>query len=152
MQTIARGRAGERVRHGHLPRALPATPRSCPRPTASCVAGSPTSRTASVSGSSPSAFAAPVPALTGEAGAADRALRRAAELDAELAELQAALVADGLDRVAWGELQDLRWQVETFGFHLASLEVRQHSAVHRAALEALARGGDRRRAELRARA
>jgi phosphoenolpyruvate carboxylase len=35
---------------------------------------------------------------------------------------------------------DLRWQVATFGFHLAGLEVRQHAAVHRAALAALAAG------------
>ncbi len=34
-------------------------------------------------------------------------------------------------RVAWGELADLRWQLATFGFHLASLEVRQHAEVHR---------------------
>ena len=58
-------------------------------------------------------------------------------LVAELAELGEALAQDGLGRVAHGALQDLRWQVETFGFHLASLEVRQHSAVHRAALAAL---------------
>src|SRR5262249_39177492 len=64
----------------------------------------------------------------------------AAELDAELAELQEALAADGLARVAWGEVADLRWQLATFGFHLASLEVRQHSAVHRAAEAALADG------------
>ena len=63
----------------------------------------------------------------------------AADLDAELAELQAALVEDGLERVAWGEVAELRWQVATFGFHLASLEVRQHGAVHRAALEAARR-------------
>ena len=60
------------------------------------------------------------------------------DLLVELAELRDALVADGLSRIAYGGLQDLRWQVETFGFHLASLEVRQHSAVHRAALAALA--------------
>jgi phosphoenolpyruvate carboxylase len=60
----------------------------------------------------------------------------AALLD-ELAELRDALVAEGLGRVAHGSLQDFRWQVETFGFHLASLEVRQHSEVHRAALAAL---------------
>ena len=59
---------------------------------------------------------------------------------AELDELSAALVADGLPRVANGEIQDLRWQVETFGFHLADLEVRQHSAIQAAALKAL-RGG-----------
>jgi phosphoenolpyruvate carboxylase len=71
--------------------------------------------------------------LTGRYGAPD-------ELDAELAELQDALVADGLRRVAWGEVADFRWQLATFGFHLASLEIRQHSAVHRAAEAALADG------------
>ncbi len=60
------------------------------------------------------------------------------QLVAELDELAAALTADGLQRVAHGALQDLRWQVATFGFHLASLEVRQHSSVHRAAIEAAA--------------
>ena len=54
--------------------------------------------------------------------------------------MQDALVADRLERVAFGEVADLRWQLGTFGFHLASLEVRQHADVHRAALAAL-RGG-----------
>jgi phosphoenolpyruvate carboxylase len=80
-------------------------------------------------------------ALTGET--APRAGRYAgpAVLDAELAALQEALTADALGRVAWGEVADLRWQVATFGFHLASLEVRQHAGVHRAAIEALRAGG-----------
>lgn len=64
----------------------------------------------------------------------------AAELDEELVQIQAALVADGLIRVAYGEVQDLRWRLATFGFHLASLEVRQHAAVHRAALRAIRAG------------
>jgi phosphoenolpyruvate carboxylase len=66
------------------------------------------------------------------------------DLMAELDGLRDALVADGLGRVAFGELQDLRWQVETFGFHALSLEVRQHSSVHAAALAAMrrARRGD----------
>ncbi|HEV8488800.1 MAG TPA: phosphoenolpyruvate carboxylase [Candidatus Limnocylindrales bacterium] len=63
------------------------------------------------------------------------------EVIAEIDELQAALDADGLARVAWGEVQDFRWQVETFGFHLASLEIRQHAMVHRAAVAALRAGG-----------
>ena len=63
-----------------------------------------------------------------------------AALDGELVEIQAALVADGLVRVAYGEVQDLRWRLATFGFHLASLEVRQHAAVHHAALEAIRAG------------
>ena len=58
----------------------------------------------------------------------------------ELAELRDALVADGMERTAYGEIQGLSWQVETFGFHAFSLEVRQHSEVHRATLEAIRRG------------
>ncbi len=79
-------------------------------------------------------------ALTGETAPRTGGYSGPAALDAELAVLQGALVADGLARVAYGDLADLRWQVETFGFHLASLEVRQHAAVHRAALEALRTG------------
>jgi phosphoenolpyruvate carboxylase len=81
-------------------------------------------------------------ALTGETAPRSGGYRDAAVFDAELAMLQDALVADGLARVAYGELADLRWQVATFGFHLASLEVRQHAAVHRAALRVLREGGD----------
>jgi phosphoenolpyruvate carboxylase len=80
--------------------------------------------------------------LTGETAPRTGAYRSAAAFDADVAMLQDALVADGLSRVAWGELADLRWQVATFGFHLASLEVRQHSEVHRAALAALRSGAD----------
>jgi phosphoenolpyruvate carboxylase len=64
----------------------------------------------------------------------------AAELDAELAEVEDALVSDGLGRVAWGEVADLRWQLATFGFHLAAVEVRQHAGVHRAVETAVAEG------------
>jgi phosphoenolpyruvate carboxylase len=71
--------------------------------------------------------------LTGRYGGPD-------EFDAELAEVQDALVADGLARVAWGEVADLRAQLATFGFHLAALEVRQHSAAHRAAEAAIREG------------
>jgi phosphoenolpyruvate carboxylase len=76
-------------------------------------------------------------ALVGEPAALTGRYASADELDDELAEIQAALVADGLGRVAWGEVADLRWQVGTFGFHLASLEIRQHATVHAATLEAL---------------
>ncbi|MDQ1696838.1 MAG: phosphoenolpyruvate carboxylase [Frankiaceae bacterium] len=51
--------------------------------------------------------------------------------------VQQSLQSAGAPRAAWGELQHLVWQVETFGFHLAELEVRQHSGVHAAALAAL---------------
>src|SRR5699024_582841 len=60
------------------------------------------------------------------------------ELIADLKVVQDSLIAAGDERRAYGDLQDLIWQVETFGFHLAELEVRQHSAVHRRALEELA--------------
>ncbi len=48
--------------------------------------------------------------------------------------MQRSLEAAGATRVAFGDLQKLIWQVQTFGFHLAELEVRQHSQVHAAAL------------------
>ncbi len=78
--------------------------------------------------------------LTGQAAPLTGRYADPAELDRELEEIQEALVDDGLARVAWGEVGDLRWQLATFGFHLASLEVRQHSAAHRATAAALAAG------------
>ncbi|HEX7247499.1 MAG TPA: phosphoenolpyruvate carboxylase, partial [Actinomycetota bacterium] len=51
--------------------------------------------------------------------------------------LQRSLAQGGVPRLAYGELQHLRWQVEAFGFHLASMEVRQHSSVFAAALAEL---------------
>ena len=53
----------------------------------------------------------------------------------DLTLVQASLAEAGAPRLAYGELQHLAWQAETFGFHLASLEVRQHSAVHAALAE-----------------
>jgi phosphoenolpyruvate carboxylase len=78
--------------------------------------------------------------LTEEAGPVAGHYETAEQLVEELAELQTCLTQDGLPRVAYGEIQDLRWQVETFGFHLASLEIRQHSEVHSEALRALLHG------------
>jgi phosphoenolpyruvate carboxylase len=57
--------------------------------------------------------------------------------------VQESLAAAGAPRQAYGELQDLIWQVQTFGFHLAELEIRQHSDVHRSALAELTAGGAR---------
>jgi phosphoenolpyruvate carboxylase len=56
---------------------------------------------------------------------------------ADLSLVQDSLAAAGAPRAAYGELQHLIWQAETFGFHLAELEIRQHSAVHAAALRDL---------------
>ena len=90
-------------------------------------------------------------ALTDDAGPRSGHYDDPAELDRELVELQTALVDDGLPRLAWGEVAELRWQLATFGFHLASLEIRQHRDVHRAALEALRDGrGPRARGQRRA--
>ncbi|WP_129667971.1 phosphoenolpyruvate carboxylase [Phytoactinopolyspora endophytica] len=72
---------------------------------------------------------------------ADLAYENASELLDELRTIQASLVQAGAARQAYGDLQSLVWQVESFGFHLAELEVRQHSAVHKAALEEVKAGG-----------
>jgi len=65
---------------------------------------------------------------------ADLAYASAAALEADLRVVQDSLVEAGAPRAAYGRLQALLWQVQTFGFHIAELEVRQHSAVHAAAL------------------
>jgi phosphoenolpyruvate carboxylase len=75
--------------------------------------------------------------LTGQQAPLTGRYDSATEVDEELAEIQEALVANGLERSAWGEVQDFRWQLATFGFHLAALEIRQHSAADRATLDAL---------------
>jgi phosphoenolpyruvate carboxylase len=62
----------------------------------------------------------------------------AASFVGDLGVLQRSLAGGGAPRLAFGELQGLRWQAETFGFHLASVEVRQHAEVHRAVLAELA--------------
>ena len=65
---------------------------------------------------------------------------RAYRTDLEL--LQRTLEDAGLGRLARGRLEDARRRAEVFGFHLASLDVRQHSGVHeRAVAELLALGG-----------
>jgi phosphoenolpyruvate carboxylase len=68
---------------------------------------------------------------------ADLAYRGPAEFLADLRVVQESLAAAGAGRQAFGELQHLIWQAETFGFHLAGLEVRQHSQVHASALREL---------------
>jgi phosphoenolpyruvate carboxylase len=66
-----------------------------------------------------------------------------AEFIADLRLVQGALERAGASRQAFGELQHLIWQAETFGFHLAGLEIRQHSAVHARALQELRAGAAR---------
>ncbi|HEV3274177.1 MAG TPA: phosphoenolpyruvate carboxylase [Candidatus Dormibacteraeota bacterium] len=65
------------------------------------------------------------------------------ELVDDLLGVQDALATAGAPRQAYGELHELIWQAQTFGFHLADLEIRQHSSVHRNALAEIDAGGAR---------
>jgi len=64
------------------------------------------------------------------------------ELLADLRTVQSSLATAGAARHAFGSVQHLIWQVETYGFHLTELEVRQHSQVHAEALAELDAGGE----------
>jgi phosphoenolpyruvate carboxylase len=72
---------------------------------------------------------------------ADLAYAGPEALESDLLVVQRSLDAAGARRSAYGDLQRLLWQVSSFGFHLAELEVRQHSQVHEAALADLAKNG-----------
>ena len=52
----------------------------------------------------------------------------------DLRVVQDSLVAAGAVRTAYGPMQKLIWQAETFGFHMVEMEFRQHSVVHARAL------------------
>ena len=54
---------------------------------------------------------------------------------ADLQVVQRSLADAGDPRAAYGPLQDLIWQAQTFGFHMVEMEFRQHSVVHSRALE-----------------
>ena len=54
---------------------------------------------------------------------------------ADLKTVQRSLAEANAKRSAYGPLQDLIWQAETFGFHMVEMEFRQHSVVHSRALE-----------------
>jgi phosphoenolpyruvate carboxylase len=63
-----------------------------------------------------------------------RAYRRPAELQEDLAVLARALDGQGAQRLARGLLADTIRRAEVFGFHLARLDLRQHSRVNAQAL------------------
>jgi phosphoenolpyruvate carboxylase len=66
----------------------------------------------------------------------------AAAFVADLAVVQESLLAHRGERLARGRIQTLREQAELFGFHLATLDLRQHADVNRRALgELFARYG-----------
>ena len=53
----------------------------------------------------------------------------------DLRVVQRSLAACGAVRAAYGPVQTIIWQVESFGFHMVEMEFRQHSVVHSRALE-----------------
>lgn len=75
-------------------------------------------------------------------GRGDDAYGSVAELLDDLRVVRDSLAAAGAHRLASGEVQHLIWQAETFGFHLAELEVRQHSKIHETALAEVRAGGE----------
>ena len=75
--------------------------------------------------------AAPEAPHPGDAGVA---YRGPSELRADVAVVREALRPLRAGRIADGALHDLQRRVEVFGFHLARLDLRQHSQVHAAAM------------------
>ena len=72
-----------------------------------------------------------------EGGAVSRALgayQAASDFLADLRSIDRSLRAAGGERIAAGLLSDLIVRVETFGFHFAQLEIRQHSGRHESAV------------------
>ncbi|HXX69951.1 MAG TPA: phosphoenolpyruvate carboxylase [Polyangiaceae bacterium] len=67
----------------------------------------------------------------------DGAYPGAASYRADLALLRRSLVAAGLERIAGGQLRDIERRADVFGFHLATLDLRQHSTIHEAAVDEL---------------
>jgi len=64
----------------------------------------------------------------------DTMYRSADEFLDDLRVVQRSLAAAGAARAAYGPVQTIIWQVETFGFHMVETEFRQHSVVHSRAL------------------
>lgn len=66
---------------------------------------------------------------------ADTMYHSCEEFLADLRIVQRSLAEAGAVRAAYGPVQTLIWQAETFGFHMVEMEFRQHSVVHTRALE-----------------
>ncbi|GJM23765.1 MAG: phosphoenolpyruvate carboxylase [Phycisphaerae bacterium] len=62
-----------------------------------------------------------------------------AQFNADIALMQTCLDECGLGVISNGRLRDLRVRAEAFGLHFASLDIRQHSDVHTAAVSELLR-------------
>ena len=65
---------------------------------------------------------------------ADTMYRSSDDFLADLRVVQRSLAEGGAPRAAYGPVQTLIWQVESFGFHMVEMEFRQHSLVHSRAL------------------
>ncbi len=66
------------------------------------------------------------------------------ELLEDLILIQSSFAESGMDSLAYeGSLADLIIQVKTFGFHLAALDIRQHSSVHEEVLDEMFRAAHR---------
>ena len=63
------------------------------------------------------------------------AYRTASEFESDLRLVRDSLAANGAERIAERLLDPLLRQVATFGFHLHTLDIRQHARLHRAAIE-----------------
>jgi phosphoenolpyruvate carboxylase len=74
-------------------------------------------------------------------GDAQIAYRSAADLRADLDRMADSLRAEGASRLAEGRLMDVMRRAQVFGFHLARLDLRQHSRVHEAVVAELLRAG-----------
>jgi phosphoenolpyruvate carboxylase len=67
----------------------------------------------------------------------DEAYVDAAGYERDLLLLERSLIACGFEKLARGLLRDCRRRADVFGFHLASLDLRQHSGVHERVVEEL---------------
>lgn len=74
-----------------------------------------------------------------EAGDAYLAYGRSSELAEDIETVARGLIADRLPRLRAGLVADLQRRIDVFGFHLAHLDIRQHSAVHARAIADLLR-------------
>jgi len=70
------------------------------------------------------------------------AYRNEQEFLTDLTQIRQSLISHGDDSIAHGALQDLIWQVETFGFYLMQLDVRQESTRHTEAIAEILAGLD----------
>ncbi len=68
--------------------------------------------------------------MAGDTCAIHAAYRTEQEFLTDLLQIRQSLIGHGDESIAHGALQDLIWQVETFGFYLMKLDLRQESARH----------------------